>query len=170
MDFLELAASRYSVRRFSPEKVEEETIGRILKAAHLAPTGCNNQPQKIYVLKSEEALEKLKECTPYHFHAPLAFLICYDREKCWKRPFDGAESGPMDASIVLTHMMLQAWTEGVGSTWVMMFDPDKIRSAYSIPENLQPVALMPMGYPASHDHPSRLHSQFMPFEQMWEEK
>ena len=170
MEFLELAASRYSVRRFSGEKVPQETIQNILKAAHLAPTGCNNQPQKIYVLQSDEALEALKDCTPYHFHAPLAFLICYDREKCWKRPFDGADSGTADACIATTHMMLQAWTEGVGSTWVMMFDPEKVRKAYNLPENLEPVALMPMGYPASHDHPSRLHGQFIPFEQMWEMK
>ena len=168
MEFLNLAAERYSVRRFSGEKVPREVIESILKAAHLAPTGCNNQPQKIYVLESEAALEALKDCTPYHFRAPLAFLICYDQEKCWKRSFDGAVSGPMDASIAATHMMLQAWTAGVGSTWVMMFDPAKIREAYRIPENLVPVALLPMGYPAEHDHPSRLHSMFIPFEDMAE--
>lgn len=166
MDFIDLAAQRYSVRRFSEKKVPREVIERILKAAHLAPTGCNYQPQKIYVLETQESLDALKECTPYHFHAPLAFLVCYDREKSWKRPFDGADSGTVDASIVATHMMLQAWTEWVGSTWVMMFDPEKIRQTFQIPDNLEPVALLPMGYPAENARPSRLHSQFVPFKDM----
>jgi len=168
MEFLDLAAQRYSVRRFSGEKVSRETIDRILKAAHLAPTGCNYQPQKIYVMESQQSLEALKECTDCHFHAPLAFLICYDREKSWKRPFDGADSGPVDASIVTTHMMLQGWTEGVGSTWVMLFDPEKIRRSFQIPENLEPVALLTMGYPAENSRPSRLHNQFVPIADMVE--
>lgn len=168
MEFIDLAAQRYSVRRFSGEKVPREVIDRILKAAHLAPTGCNNQPQKIYVMESEYSLDALKECTPYHFNAPLAFLVCYDREKSWKRSLDGADSGTADASIVATHMILQGWTEGVGSTWVMMFDPEKIRQIFRIPENLEPVALLPMGYPAKNARPSRLHSQFLPFEDMAE--
>jgi len=168
MNFMELAAQRYSVRRFSEEKIPRDVIDRILKAAHLAPTGCNYQPQKIYVLESHASLEALKACTTSHFHAPLAFLICYDREKSWKRPYDGADSGPVDASIVTTHMMLQGWTEGVGSTWVMMFDPEKVRQSFRIPENLEPVALLPMGYPAENARPSRLHSQFIPLEDMVE--
>lgn len=168
MNFMELAAQRYSVRRFSGEKVPRDVIERILKAAHLAPTGCNYQPQKIYVLESQSALEALKTCTTYHFNAPLAFLVCYDREKSWKRSYDGADSGMVDASIVTTHMMLQGWTDGVGSTWVMMFDPEKIRQTFHIPDNLEPIALLPMGYPAENAHPSRLHSQFVPIENMAE--
>ena len=168
MDFMELAAKRYSVRKFSGEKVSREHVEQILKAAHLAPTGCNNQPQRIYVLESEEALQKLKECTPYHFHAPLTFALCYDRGRSWKRSYDGADSGPVDTSIVGTHMILEACTLGVGSTWVMMFDPAKLREAFSVPEELDIVALLPMGYPAENARPSRLHSQFIPFEDMTE--
>ena len=58
MDFLELAKGRYSVRSFSDKAVEAEKIDKILFAANVSPTACNNQPQKIYILQSEEALNK----------------------------------------------------------------------------------------------------------------
>ena len=59
-DFITLASSRFSVRRFSDKKVKQEKIDSILHAGQLAPTACNNQPQKIYVLQSEEALKTLQ--------------------------------------------------------------------------------------------------------------
>lgn len=47
MDFLQLAADRYSVRSFSDRPIEQEKMDRILKAGQLAPTAVNFQPQKI---------------------------------------------------------------------------------------------------------------------------
>lgn len=93
MDFLELAKERYSVRKFSDKKVEREKLDAILEAGRCAPTAVNYQPQRILVLESPEALEKLKGCTPYHFHAPLALLVCYDREASWKRSHDNCTWG-----------------------------------------------------------------------------
>ena len=61
MTFLELAADRYSVRKFKNEPIEEEKLAKIIEAARLAPTACNNQPQKIYVVKSEEKRMALAE-------------------------------------------------------------------------------------------------------------
>ena len=65
MDFLELAKGRYSVRSFSDKAVEAEKIAKILFAANVSPTACNNQPQKIYILQSEEALNKLASICKY---------------------------------------------------------------------------------------------------------
>ena len=60
MSFLELAKDRYSVRKFSDKPVEQEKIEQILEAAIVAPTACNNQPYKVWVIESEEALEKMR--------------------------------------------------------------------------------------------------------------
>lgn len=49
MDFLQLAADRYSVRSFSDRPIEPEKMEKILKAGQLAPTTVNFQPQKIYI-------------------------------------------------------------------------------------------------------------------------
>lgn len=158
MNFYELAAERFSVRKFLEKPVEQEKIEKILSAGHIAPTGCNFQPQKILVINSNEALAKLKACTRCHFDAPLAMLVCYDKNECWTRPYDGAQCGVVDASIVTTHLMLQAWEQGIGSTWVMHFNPFKTWEAFEIPENIEPVALLVMGYPADDVMPNERHS------------
>ena len=160
MDFTTLISERYSVRKFKDKKLEAEVIERILKAGHIAPTGCNYQPQRILVLESDEALEKLKKCTKCHFDAPNAMLVCYNRDECWTRKYDGAKCGSIDAAIVTTHMMLAAFELGVGSCWVMHFDPAAMKREFSIPDNIEPVALLVMGYPADDAMPMNLHSQY----------
>lgn len=162
MTFTELAESRYSVRKFTDERLSDDVIAKILHAGHVAPTGCNNQPQRILVLNTPESIEKLKDCTRCHFNAPTAMLICYNKEESWYRPYDGAPCGPMDASIVTTHMMLQAQELGVGTTWVMHFRPEAMREAYSIPENIEPIALLVMGYPAVDAAPGPGHAAVRP--------
>ena len=92
-----------------------------MEAARVAPTACNFQPQRILVLDNKESLEKLKKCTPYHFHAPLALVVCYDKTTSWKRK-DGDDMGEVDAAIVTTQMMLETENIGLGTTWVGYFD------------------------------------------------
>lgn len=159
MDFLKLAGTRYSVRKFSSQKVEKEKIEKILQAAELAPTACNKQPQRIYVLQTAESLEKLQSCKTSHFGETLAFLICYDRKLCWKREYDEKLSGETDAAIVATHMMLEAWELDIGSTWIMHFIPEAIRSEFRLPDTEEPAVLLVMGYAAKDAVPSALHSQ-----------
>ena len=159
MDFLELAKKRYSVRKFRDKKVEKEKIDLILEAGRLAPTAVNYQPQRILVLESDESLEKLKECSKYHFDAPLAILVCYDNTISWKRRYDDKDMGEVDASIVATQMMLEITNLNLGTTWVGHFDPQKIRDTFSLPKNIIPVALFPIGYPHEESVPHKLHEE-----------
>ena len=166
MDFLEFARDRYSVRKFESRHLEKEVIDKILECGHIAPTGCNYQPQRILVLNSDEAIEKLKKCTKCHFDAPTAMLICYNKDESWVRKYDGALSSPVDASIVTTHLMLMAHSLGVGSCWVMHFDPFAVRSEFNIPENIEPLALLVMGYPHKESRPLELHSKVRPIDEV----
>ncbi len=160
MEYSKLIEERYSVRNFKSEKISDRDISEILNAGHLAPTGCNNQPQRIYVLKSNNAIEKLKLCTKCHFNAPNAMLICYNKDEVWRRKYDGKSCGVADACIVATHMMLKACEIGVGTTWVMHFDPEAMVREFSIPENIVPVALLVMGYPADDAKPIDMHFEY----------
>lgn len=166
MDFLRLAAERYSVRKFQPKHLQEEVIDKILQAGHIAPTGCNYQPQRILVINSDEAIAKLQNCTKCHFGAPTAMLVCYNKDESWVRKYDGALSAPVDAAIVTTHMMLMAHSIGVGSTWVMHFDPFKMREEFNIPENFEPVSLLVMGYPHPEAKPLDMHNLSRPLEEV----
>lgn len=150
MNFLTFARKRYSVRSYSQVPVEDDKIQKILHAAMIAPTAVNYQPQKIYVLKSEKALRKIRNITKATYQAPLVFLICADMERSWHSPFvKGYDSGEMDASIVCTHMMLEAEEHGLGSVWVLLFDPQQVKEAFQLPDNIKPVCLLPVGYPAA---------------------
>lgn len=159
MDFLELAKARYSVRKFSDKKVETQKIDLILEAGRVAPTACNFQPQRILVIDKETGLEKLKKCTPYHFDAPLAMLVCYDKNASWKRKYDDADGGQIDASIVTTHMMLEVTNLGLGTTWVGSFNPQAVREEFALPENIIPIAILPIGYPSDDCEPYSGHFQ-----------
>lgn len=165
MKFLELSKERFSVRKFSDKKVEKEKLDLILEAGRNAPTACNYQPQRILVLNDEKDLSKISLCTPFQFHQQLALLVCYDKTVSWKRKYDEKDEGEIDASIVATHMMLQASELEIGSTWVGHFDPKKIKEAYCIPENIIPVAILLMGYPADDAVPNKLHYERLDIEQ-----
>ena len=155
--FLELAGARYSVRGFKPRPIEPEKLAQVLEAGRIAPTACNNQPQRIKVITGPADLAKADECTPCRFGAPVVLLVCYDKTKSWRRKFDGADSGDIDASIVATHLMLAAHELGLGTCWVMYFDPAKTSELFGLPENIAPVAMLPMGYPDAA--PSDKHEQ-----------
>lgn len=158
MELMDVIERRFSVREFSDRKIEKEVIEKILKAGQLAPTACNNQPQRIFVIESSEALEKLKKCTMCHFNAPLAMLVCFDKNECWKREYDKKPSGDIDASIVCTHMMLEAYNLGIGSTWVMHYIPEAIKEEFELPDNLESTALLVMGYPKEGLVPNPRHN------------
>ena len=171
MDFLNLAKKRYSCRSFLKKKVEKEKIEKILEAGRVAPTAVNFQPQRILVLDDEEKLSRLNECTKYGWGAPIVMVICYDKTISWKRQYDNKDEGIVDASIVATHMMLEIQDLGLGTTWIGSFDPEKVREVYKIPENLEIIALLPVGYPAEDAKPSGSHEKRNSMEEMvcWNE-
>lgn len=171
MTFLELAQERYSVRSYSDKPVEQEKIDKILEAARLAPTAVNYQPQMIYVLKSDEALQKINRLCRCIYGAPLVFLVCSDERKTWKSHSEpGYSTGEMDCSIVCTHMMLEAWEQGLGSVWVRLFDARQVAAAFNLPEYIKPICLLPVGYAAEDSVPyAPWHDVYRPIEDFTKE-
>lgn len=170
MDFLNLAKRRYSVRSYLPQAVEPEKITRILEAAHAAPTAANRQPVRLLVLQNRESLEKLEKAADL-YHAPLAILVCADRSRAWVRPFDRKQSGDIDAAILADHMMLQATELGLGSVWICYFKPDIIRREFALPEGLEPINILALGYASgTAPSPDRHTSERIPMDQLvsWE--
>ena len=166
MEFLQLSEARYSLRKFSDRPVEAEKLAAILEAGRNAPTAHNLQPQRIFVFRSPEALEKADACTAAHFHPPVILVVAYDPEAAWKRETDGKNHGEIDASIAATQMMLEAADLGLGTTYVGMFEPEKLLAAFPEMAGLCPIAMLPLGYPAEGAHPSRLHADRKPLEEL----
>ena len=164
MEFIELARKRYSERSFSSAPLEEDKLYQILEAGRIAPTACNNQPQRFYVLRSEEALRKAAELT-WIYNAPVVVLVCDVNSEAWHNPRDGFCSGDMDASIAASSMMFAAEDLGVHSIWLRGFDADRVQEAYSLPDGTVPSLMLALGYPAANSAPHKLHSQREPMEE-----
>lgn len=166
MNFAELSAQRYSLRKFSDRPVEDALLQQVLEAGRNAPTAHNNQPQRIFVLQSPEAMAKADACMGCHFHPPVLLAVAYDPAAAWNREDDGKNHGEIDATIAVTQMMLQAADLGLGTTYVGMFDPEKLTAAFPEMAGLVPIAMPPLGYPAEGAHPARLHTDRKPMEQL----
>ena len=166
MDFAKLSAERYSLRKFSDAPIEPEKLALVLEAGRTAPTAHNNQPQRIFVLQSPETLEKADACMGSHFHPPVILIVAYDPAVSWHREGDGKDHGEIDAAIATTQMMLQATDLGLGTTYVGMFDPEKLKEAFPELKDLGITALLPIGYPAEGAHPAKMHSVRKPLEEL----
>lgn len=147
MNFLDLAKKRYSVRAYSEQPVEKEKLDMILEAGRIAPTAVNYQPQRIIVVQDKDGLEKIAEATNA-YKAPCVLIICYDTSVSWKRKYDGKDFGDIDAAIATDHMMLMATELGLGTLWIGRFKPQIIRENFNIPEGIEPVSLLAIGYAA----------------------
>lgn len=156
-DFLELAKIRYSVRKFKNTPIEDEKLDLILQAGQCAPTAGNFQPQKIYIIKSEEAKDVIKEFTPCLFGAPIALLVCYDKNISWKCPLDNYDSGQDEAAIVTTQMMLEAESLGIGTLWARGFDGNLMHKKLGLPENEVISVMLTLGYPDDDSKPDMMH-------------
>jgi Nitroreductase len=154
MSFLDLAKKRYTVRAYTKQAIEKAKLDIILEAGQVAPTGANMQPQRLIVVQSEAGLNKLGKATNI-YNAPLAIIVCSDKSQTWTRPFDGKKLTDIDASIVTDHMMLSATDLGLGSVWVCYFKPDIIKTEFNLPDNLEPINILAIGYPDLESEPSQ---------------
>ncbi|MDO4797806.1 MAG: nitroreductase family protein [Coriobacteriales bacterium] len=171
MDFLELVRSRWSVRDYDARPVEQEKVDRILEAGRLAPTGANRQPQRIYVLQSEEALAAVRAATRMAFNAPLVLMVCAKVDEAWHNQRETVMRGitcdtynvaEMDASIVCDHMQLAATELGLGTLWVRGYNTQVLLDAFDLPEGVVPMCLLDVGYPSQEAKPSPMHASRKP--------
>ncbi|MCI9410384.1 MAG: nitroreductase [Oscillospiraceae bacterium] len=145
MNFLEIAKSRYSVRSYSDKKVEQEKLDKILYAAHVAPTAANLQPVRLIAVQSDDGLNKIGKAANI-YGAPLAIIVCSEHNKAWTRPFDGKQTVDIDASILTDHMMLEATELGLGTVWICYFKADIIKREFDLPNNIEPINILAVGY------------------------
>ena len=144
MEFKEVIKNRFSTRKFSDKKVEKEILDQILEAGNLAPTAKNIQPQRIFVVQSEEWLEKIDKVCPCRYNAQTVLVVCADKGTSFhKQEYSTYE---MDASIVTTHMMLAATNLGVDNIWIEMFDQEELSKMLNLPEEIVPVCILNLGY------------------------
>ena len=150
MTFLELAKSRYSVRSYLPKPVEREKLDYILECGRIAPSAANYQPWIIYAVTDETMKAKIAETYPrkWFADAPVMLVFCGDHSIAWKRP-DGKDHTDIDVAIMVDHVTLAAAEQGLGTCWICHFDAKKCAEILQLPVHLEPIVLLPVGYPGN---------------------
>lgn len=156
MDFLTLAKRRFSVRQYRPDPVPEEKLKYVLEAGRIAPSAVNYQPWRFLVFRQKEKLEILH--TLYHREwfreAPVVIVILADHQRSWRRK-EGKDHADIDVAITADHMTLAAADIGLGTCWVCNFDKEKTIHALQLPEHLEPVVFLPLGFTDQVPDPDR---------------
>ena len=150
MELKEILNQRFSVRKFLDKKVENEKILEILEAARTAPSARNLQPTRVIVV--QDNINKMNELMHNTYGCNVVFIVCAEKaglvSKTW---------GDVDATIASTLMMVRAWDLGLGTVFIGIFDEEKIKKEFSLPEGYEVVMLIACGYGAADALPSGMH-------------
>lgn len=148
-NFYQFLASRRSIRSFAEKRVPREILERIGGTVGNAPTACNRQPCRVVIATGDEMLNRIRAACPQQLFktAPAIAAVICDTNVAWKRP-EGDTIAPVDAAIVMEHLILAATAEGLGSCWVCAYPMAKVNAALNVKPGEHVYALTPLGYPA----------------------
>jgi nitroreductase len=149
MSFLDLANKRASIRRYESTPVDDALVEQVLEAGRIAPSAANFQPWHFIVVKDDTVKKALAEAyaRDWFWKAPVIIAVCVVPHKAWTR-FDGKSFAAVDGAIAMDHMTLCATDLGLGTCWVGAFDPAKTKIALGLPDDVEPLVMTPLGYPA----------------------
>ncbi|MEA2105118.1 MAG: nitroreductase family protein [Bacteroidota bacterium] len=149
MTFIDLAKQRYSCRKYLDKPIEKTLLLQVLESGRIAPSAKNKQPWHFVVINEKENQEKIKSCYDREWikSAPTIIVVCGDHRESWRRS-DGKIHTDIDIAIAIDHMTLAAADIGLGTCWVCKFDVMKCAKILELPEGVEPISLIPIGYPA----------------------
>ena len=148
MALLETIRKRYSCRAYQEKAIEPDKLAQIFEAARLAPSAKNLQDWRfVVVTDSKTKLQLAKAANDQMFMAQASAIIiaCSNSDMVMTC---GQAIAPIDVSIALEHICLQATELGLATCWIGSFFPDKVRAILSIPDDIEIIELMSLGYPA----------------------
>ena len=148
MDVSEAIRLRKSVRSFDPREVEEEKLQRILEAARLAPSATNGQEWRFVIVREEGTRKELAVAAAnqaFVGEAPILLVCCAETDH--RRMSCGLECFPIDVAIAIDHITLAAVEEDLGTCWIGAFDAKEVKRILGIPDEIEVVELLPLGYP-----------------------
>jgi nitroreductase len=152
MSVLELMKKRCSVRKYQDKPLEREVLLKVLEAGRVAPSACNKQPWHFIVVQEKGLKERIGGS--WAAKAPALIVICGDHRKSWCRQ-DGKDHCDIDIAIAVDHMTLAATDLGLGTCWICWFDAFQCAQELKLPDRIEPIVLLPIGYPAETSNPQR---------------
>lgn len=156
---------RYSCREYDSAPVNAKSLEAILDMARIAPSACNRQPWRFLVANTPELCAEVVACYDREWvkTAPAFIIACGLHDEGWHRQADGKDHTDIDVAIAVEHICLCAATLELGTCWICNFDVPKLREAFNIPDNVEPIAIIAIGTPAK---PSNVEKVRKPFEEV----
>ena len=147
--FLDLVTSRYSCRNYQAAPVSRDTLKKVIATAQLAPSACNRQPWEFIIIDTPELCQGVIKSYDREWvkTAPAFIIACGNHDESWHRASDGKDHTDVDISIAIEHICLAATSLELGTCWICNFDVALLKEQLNIPENIEPIAIIPIGYP-----------------------
>lgn len=157
MSFLDLVNKRYSVRSYEEREIEKEKMDYVMECVRLAPSAVNFQPWKFYIVTDREKLDAIKSTYKREWiqSAQCIIVACANHDESWHRRSDNKDHADIDLAIAVEHLCLAATEQGLGTCWVCNFDAFLCRQLMALPENMAPIALIPVGYTSDTEVPEK---------------
>lgn len=155
--YIELVNTRYSCRDYNPDAaVSADAVRAVVESARLAPSACNRQPWT-FIAVTDPAVRAtiLSKSRPAFLEAPVVLVACGHHDIAWHRPSDNKDHTDVDVSIAVEHICLAASALGLATCWVCSFDVEATIKALQVPRWVEPVALIPLGYPKNDSVPAK---------------
>jgi nitroreductase len=152
-----LLGRRRMVRRFRADPVSDEVVRRLIDMATRAPSAGNTQPWGFVVVRDRERRRQLGAAAfgqTWLAEAPVSVVPCADPSPA--RPRYGDRSvryALIDTAFASLLLLLGVTEAGLGACFVGAFDDDRVRSILRLPAHVQPLAVVPIGYPAETPSP-----------------
>jgi nitroreductase len=152
LDVFEAMERRHSVRSFEEDRdVAEDAVEKLLRYACLAPSAGNVQPWRFMVIRDSETKRRLSQAAlgqGFVAAAPVVIVVCTDltaHASSYGRR--GVELYSIqDTAAAIENLLLAATSIGLGTCWVGAFREEEASRVLELPQDLRPVALIPVGY------------------------
>lgn len=144
---LELIKTRRSIRKFTSQKIEDEHLNQIIEAGMWAPSGLNNQPWRIAVIRdshTKQSIAPLTRYSPIIEGAPVLLLVFLDANSSYDRTKDIQAIGACIQNMLLIIHALE-----LGGVWLgeILKNKDKVSEIVNAPDNLELMAIIALGHP-----------------------
>ncbi len=168
MTFQDAVRSRRSIRRYANRSVPDALLVDVLDLARHAPSSMDGQPCVFVVvrdptLKARIVALKNAACPPgkrafpadFLLEAPVVVAVCVDRTR-------GHDRVRENGVLVTGHLLLAAHAAGLGGVYLSAYESHgdglsrDLAALLRLPESVEPVTLVPLGFPAEAPPPKAL--------------
>ena len=150
MELSEAIKGRRSIRAYKQQNVPEEIVEKLIDAASFAPSAGNIQPWKFVIARKQDTKKKLAQAADQAFieEAPVVIVVCANEERSsMGYGFRGKTLYCIqDTAAATQNILLTAYSLGLGTCWIGAFNEDEAKKAINAPEEIRPVAIIPVGY------------------------